>query len=171
MGALKTKPAVKSHEGLGKSRDHISHGLLRSTLIFLLLISLTSCKPRKVEQLAYGTKEVLLMEGYYSADPKTAETSLLDLSVHLLRSQQQKVESLDYDWTLGLTHGRLALLYTHQGRISQADEQFRLACAHLDKSAAKEKRPIPPTDEKKRESLTELIAMLDKKKEVKWKKP
>jgi Tfp pilus assembly protein PilF len=138
-------------------------------IISLLVISLTGCKPQEVQQLAFGTKEVLLMDGYYSVDPKIAEKSLLELSAHLLRAQEQKVENIDYDWTLGLTHGRLALLYQHYGRVSEAEEQFRRAFAHLDKSVAKEKLPLPQTEQKKRESLTELITTLDKNKEVKWK--
>ena len=144
--------------------------MLRIVAISLLLVSLTACNPREAQRLALGTKEIILMDGYYNADPKTAEESLQGLSAHLLSGQKQKLENRDYDYTLFLVHGRLALLYEQVGRAPEAEGQFAMAFAHMDKSAAHQKIRAPETDQKKRQTLVQLITMLDKNREVKWKK-
>lgn len=146
--------------------------MLRLVLISLfLIVSLSGCNPRKAQRLAFSTREVVLMDGYYSADPKAAEQSLLGLSEHLWSGQKQKLESRDYDYTLALVHGRLALLYQQTGRTAEADKQFTLAFGHMDKSAAHQNIRLPEADRKRKETLVQLITMLDKNREVKWKKP
>jgi hypothetical protein len=129
-------------------------------ILVLLLAFATGCNNRKTQQLAFGTREVQLMDGYYSADVKTAERSLLEMDSHLRQGQLLQIEKRDYDYTLGLVHGRLALLYQHVGRSADAEAEFKKALSHLSKQSG--------TDEQKRQDLVSLITVLDQNREVKW---
>jgi hypothetical protein len=129
-------------------------------LIFLLFGLLTGCKDRKAQQLAFGAKEVQLINGYFSGDVKAAEKSLLDLDAHFREAQRLQIErDYDYDGVLGLTHGRLALLYQHVGRSADADAEFKKAVSYWHRR--------PGSEEEKRAALVELITRLDRN--VKWK--
>jgi hypothetical protein len=137
-------------------------GTMRHLAPVLLLLALAiGCNNRKAQQLPFGTREVQLIESYYSADVKTAERALLEMDAHLREGKRLQIEKRDYDYTLGLVHGRLGLLYQYLGRSADAEAEFKKATVHWSKH--------PGTEEQKRQDLVKLISVLDQNREVKWK--
>ena len=149
------------------------HYSVVGNLFLLAMIAtglLTGCDDRKARQLVLSAKEARLIEGYYDSDVKIAEKALLEMSQLLLEAQKQQIEKRDYNWTLGLTHGRLALLYEGLGKNADAEEHFRRAISHMDEYVVRRGGDPSQRDPVERRSeLIKTIEVLDRNREVKWK--
>jgi hypothetical protein len=165
-------PEFPSHRKASLRWRHCHRPAIRSLFLLTVIATglLTGCNDRKARQLVFSAKEAQLIEAYYGSDVKVAEKALLDMSQLLREAQRQQIEKRDYNWTLGLAHGRLALLYERLGKNADAEEHFRKAISHMDEYVVRRGgNPSQRDPGEKRAELIEVIEMLDQNREVKWK--
>lgn len=144
--------------------------MLRTIVILMLMFASFGCSDQKAQRQAFLQREGDTMEGYYNPDITVAEASLLSLIEIELEGQRRGYFKGDVDWVLGLTHGRLYLIYTQMGRESDAEAHMAKALAYMDASFRYRGRTPPESEQEKRTNLLSGIKRLDQNREVRWKK-
>jgi hypothetical protein len=91
----------------------------------IVLVCLASCGRRS--DPAAASRELHAMEqAYCSEDVDQAEQALRKHLSLLVDHERRGVLGYDYLFGKAMTHGRLSMLAYHQGRVGEAEENFRL---------------------------------------------
>ena len=126
---------------------------------------ITSCSRESASDSA--TRELLSMEAVYrGSDVKAAEAALIAYAEHLADGQRRGVKGHDYPLGLGMTHGRLFILYRHTGQQDLMRTQYSLSVSQLRRWREAQKRPERALDP---EDLAQWVEKYDEGLGVQWK--
>ena len=107
------------------------------------------------------------MEGIYrGSDVKAAEAALLAYADHLTEAQRRSTRGHDYPLGLGMTHGRLFMLYRHTGQQDLMRTHYSLSVSYLRPWREGHKLPARPLDP---DDLAQWVEQYDRGLEVQWK--
>jgi hypothetical protein len=156
-GPLALKPQVKE-----LSFGSMVHRLVTRLLsVLIAAVLMAGCEDWSAKRGALAKKvaderrELALIDGYYSADIRQAEQSLLTLVEYYSTLRTEGI-----DGTLGMTHTRLFLLYSQLGQTNDAARHRSLALNIYGGDRAQEERWA---------ELLHAVARLDRNREVRWK--